>query len=72
MVGKGIPADLLALSVPLVFACTAFSTMVYRVVNTDPVSAEGQQPSKPASPSGGGGGGWPRRAACLGPRPDPT
>jgi hypothetical protein len=28
---RGIPADILALSVPIVFAAGAFTTMVYRV-----------------------------------------
>lgn len=35
---RGIPADILALSVPIVFAAGAFSTMLYRVIR---VSGQG-------------------------------
>ncbi|KAG2496669.1 hypothetical protein HYH03_005088 [Edaphochlamys debaryana] len=36
MAPRGIPADILALSVPVLFAGAAFSGMFYRIVRHDP------------------------------------
>lgn len=44
MGGFKFSADLMALSVPLAFAATAFSTMVYRVVHVDPETTKGITP----------------------------
>ncbi|PNH07882.1 hypothetical protein TSOC_005614, partial [Tetrabaena socialis] len=41
---RGIPADILALSVPMLFAGGAFSTMLYRVINVDPETTNGITP----------------------------
>ncbi|KAG2429117.1 hypothetical protein HYH02_014155 [Chlamydomonas schloesseri] len=41
---RGIPADILALSVPIVFAAGAFSTMLYRVIRHDPEQTAGITP----------------------------
>ncbi|KXZ47255.1 hypothetical protein GPECTOR_36g109 [Gonium pectorale] len=41
---RGIPADILALSVPIIFAGGAFSTMVYRIFRVDPESTVGITP----------------------------
>ncbi|EFJ50811.1 hypothetical protein VOLCADRAFT_120618 [Volvox carteri f. nagariensis] len=41
---RGIPADILALSVPILFAGGAFSTMVYRIFRVDPEQTAGITP----------------------------
>ncbi|GLC45408.1 hypothetical protein PLESTB_000621800 [Pleodorina starrii] len=41
---RGIPADILALGVPLLFAGGAFSTMLYRIIKVDPEQTSGITP----------------------------
>ncbi|GIL57098.1 hypothetical protein Vafri_12377 [Volvox africanus] len=44
MAPRGIPADILALSVPMLFAGGAFSTMLYRIIKVDPEQTAGITP----------------------------
>ncbi|GIL83810.1 hypothetical protein Vretifemale_12546, partial [Volvox reticuliferus] len=44
MAPRGIPADILALSVPILFAGGAFSTMLYRIIKVDPEQTAGITP----------------------------
>eukprot|EP00201_Polytomella_parva_P009877 CAMPEP_0175065620 /NCGR_PEP_ID=MMETSP0052_2-20121109/16036_1 /TAXON_ID=51329 ORGANISM="Polytomella parva, Strain SAG 63-3" /NCGR_SAMPLE_ID=MMETSP0052_2 /ASSEMBLY_ACC=CAM_ASM_000194 /LENGTH=75 /DNA_ID=CAMNT_0016332195 /DNA_START=33 /DNA_END=260 /DNA_ORIENTATION=+ len=38
---KGIPADVMALTVPVAFAATAFTAWVYRLIKVDPEASYG-------------------------------
>mmetsp|Transcript_976 Transcript_976/g.2119 ORF Transcript_976/g.2119 Transcript_976/m.2119 type:complete len:81 (-) Transcript_976:390-632(-) len=47
MGGKGIPADVVALSVPIAFAAGAFSFVIYRAFAYDPEWTNGITPETP-------------------------